>query len=458
MIALGERTAAEAEVIARAGAEARRRGAPVLASVTLPAPTLDPLEVYARAKAHTDRIAYFEQPARGPAIVAAGEAWRCEPSGERRFAEAAARWRELSATAVTNDRRGLIATGGFAFAAGVRGEEWREFRDGALAVPEATYRRDGGRATLTRNRLVTPDGAVSSDDRLAELASRDGAIDTARATAMPEPRVEDDGPDAWRDAVEAILRSIEAGNVEKVVLARRMRATAPEPLDDVRVLASLRRGFPGCTTFAFRRGDATFAGASPERLTRVADGRVHASSLAGSARRGRDADEDARLGEALLRDAKERHEHALVAAALREGLAPVCRTLDAAEAPELMRMANVQHLHTPITGELHAGTSALDVAGRLHPTPAVGGAPREAALRLIAEHERFARGWYAGPAGWIDANGDGEFIVALRSGLLRGREALLYAGCGIVAASDPAREHEESMLKLRPMLCAIRGS
>ncbi|HEY5640241.1 MAG TPA: isochorismate synthase, partial [Dehalococcoidia bacterium] len=229
----------------------------------------------------------------------------------------------------------------------------------------------------------------------------------------------------------------------------------------------LVEGYPHCTVFAFARGDSCFLGATPERLVRVdrpaLDGRdapsmVRADCLAGSARRGATEEEDWRLGESLRADPKELHEHAVVVQALRDGLEPLCSRLDIPEAPGLLRLPNVQHLHTPIEGVLSTERGVLELVERLHPTPAAGGLPRDAALPLIRQLESFDRGWYAGPVGWVDGRGDGEFAVAIRSALIRRQEAFLYAGCGIVAGSDPEREYSESCLKLRPMLWALNGN
>ena len=159
----------------------------------------------------------------------------------------------------------------------------------------------------------------------------------------------------------------------------------------------------------------------------------------------------------LLADPKERREHVLVVEAVRQALLPLCQELWAPPSPQVLRTPHVQHLHTPIEGRLREGTGLLEVVARLHPTPAVGGAPQKAALALIDACETFDRGWYAGPVGWLDGSGDGEFVVAIRSALLRGREAHLYAGCGILPDSDPRREEQESLLKLKAMLTALGG-
>ena len=181
-------------------------------------------------------------------------------------------------------------------------------------------------------------------------------------------------------------------------------------------------------------------------------------AIAGSAPRGADPESDARFAAALLASEKDREEHAVVVDTLRAELAPDRRDADRRRgARGSWRSRHVQHLVTPMTGTLREEAGLLGLAGLLHPTPAVGGEPRDIALALIAEHEGFDRGWYAGPIGWLGADGDGELMVALRCALVRGREAVLFAGCGIVADSDPAREWEESRLKLRTMTAALGG-
>jgi isochorismate synthase len=161
------------------------------------------------------------------------------------------------------------------------------------------------------------------------------------------------------------------------------------------------------------------------------------------------------LGEQLLASAKDRHEHEVVVRTVVEALGPLCDQLDVGATPSLLKLGNVQHLYTPVTGHLCSACTLLNVVERLHPTPAVGGRPREAALALIREREGFDRGWYGGPVGWIDQRGEGEFAVAIRSALLHGTQATLFAGCGIVADSDPEREYAEAALKLKPMLSAL---
>lgn len=440
-----------------ARAEAARRGEAVLLSYSQPATPVDALRLYRRAVHAGHRASYWEQPSRESVTVAAGSARTFDVRGEGRFADAAAAWRTLSACAVANRNDDLVAIAGFAFAAEARrAEHWSAFGDGTLVVPELLYRRDGSGARVTLNVMVQ--AGQSPDAVCFRLASLLG-----EAADDPEPVAQiafvDEGVsvplDEWNEAVIALTRAIEAGSVEKVVLARELALQADGDIDETAALARLREEYPGCTIFAFRHGGACFMGATPERLVRVEGRKVRATCLAGSARRGTDRQDDEAVGTALLGDGKERREHQLVVGMIADALMPLCRDIDIPSEPTLMRMANVQHLFTPIEGTLSGDVGVLDLVERLHPTPAVGGMPRAEALRAIGEREHFDRGWYAGPVGWVAANGDGEFAVALRSALVTGREARLFAGCGIVAGSDPEREYEESTLKLRPMLWAL---
>ena len=182
------------------------------------------------------------------------------------------------------------------------------------------------------------------------------------------------------------------------------------------------------------------------------------AAVAGSAPRGGSEEEDARLGRLLLAGAKDRLEHALVVDALRDVLAKISTAAPSTAETVLLKLGNIQHLYTPLTAVLQGRHTVLELAGLLHPTPAVGGVPRAAALRWISDHERLDRGWYAGPVGWMDRRGNGEFAVAIRSALLQGTEALLFAGCGIVGDSDPDQEYAESWLKLRSILPALQGA
>jgi menaquinone-specific isochorismate synthase len=233
---------------------------------------------------------------------------------------------------------------------------------------------------------------------------------------------------------------------------------ADGPLHPLRLLNGLRERFPECYSFSVANGcGQSFIGASPERLVRVSKGVLETEALAGSARRGASASEDAALGAALLSSEKDLREQRHVLDSIVRRLAPLGLTLTFPEAPSLRKLANVQHLHTPVSATLPAGVHLLDALARLHPTPAVGGSPREEAVARIRDLEGFPRGLYAGAIGWMNSRGGGEFLVGIRSALVDGNTARLYAGAGIVAGSDPEKEFAETELKFRAMREALLG-
>jgi salicylate biosynthesis isochorismate synthase/menaquinone-specific isochorismate synthase len=241
-------------------------------------------------------------------------------------------------------------------------------------------------------------------------------------------------PEHYEGAVARAVELIRRGEVRKVVLAREVRVHTATPIDPAAVFGALRDVFPSCFSYCVGTPGGTFLGASPELLVRRDGARAQTVALAGTTRRSADPSVDDHLGEQLLHSTKEREEQAIVAARIEQALAPVSLWVAAAEEPMLVTVP------------------AVELAGLLHPTPAVGGEPHDRAVRLIPELEGLDRGWYAGPVGWTDMAEDGEFCVALRGGLVRGDTAHLYAGCGIVRDSVPAAELAETEIKLQTML------
>jgi salicylate biosynthesis isochorismate synthase/menaquinone-specific isochorismate synthase len=264
-------------------------------------------------------------------------------------------------------------------------------------------------------------------------------------------------PSHYEEAVERAVERIRAGEFEKVVLAREVQVEAPAEHDPAAIFGVLREGFPSCFVYAVGRGDATFIGASPELLVRRDGQRASTVSLAGSIRRSADPSVDDHLGERLLRSAKDRHENQIVARRIARALDPYSVWVTVAPEPVVIRVANIQHLAAPIRAQLAGPVGAIELAGALHPTPAVGAEPAAVAERTIPALEGMDRGWYAGTVGWSDLTGDGEFLVALRCALLRGRAASCYAGAGIVDDSDPAAELAETEVKLGALLPVLSG-
>ncbi len=412
---------------------------------------------------------YWTRPDDDFALAGLGAAVTLTPEGADRFATIDREWSTLIDDALIDDPSGgtpgagPALMGGFAFdPEGPRTALWRDFPAAHLIVPRLQIVLTGPDCWLTTTVLVRADGQQDVDPTvLARL--RDEILGSDHGDAEPTASVNADDTitctdtrDAsdWRETVRDAVTAISAGRLEKVVLARGVRASAAHDFDVMTALRQLRSEHPSCYVFGFWHGDSAFVGATPERLVRVDGRNVRASSLAGSAPRGETQQEDTELAGQLLASTKNRTEHEIVRQALRTGLERLCDDVTAAEEPALLSLPHVHHLHTAVHARLRAGHSLLQLVAQLHPTPAVGGAPRNAALRFIREHEKMDRGWYAAPIGWLQRD-CGEFAVALRSALVIGADAVLFAGCGIVADSDPDQEYAESLLKLRPMETAL---
>jgi len=410
----------------------------------------------------------FEQPDRDEAALASlGELRRIEPGGPGRFDRAAAQWRRLVGSAICDPAdgpagAGLVATGGFAFAPdGGSAPHWAGFDAGALTIPEVSLARRGEDVRLTVAGLATPDDdphdlVARAERRLAEL--REAPLPLLDPSPSGRWRIASSAPpDHYEAAVARAVERIEAGDFEKIVLAREVSVHAPADHDVAAVFGVLRAAFTSCYVFCAGIGDAAFVAASPELLVRREGLRASTVALAGSTRRSADPGVDAHLGEQLLRSDKDREEQAIVTRRIAHALRPHSVWVTAPEEPTIIRVANIQHLATPIRAQLRQPVSAIELAGLLHPTPAVGGEPHAAATPRIPAFEGLDRGWYAGPVGWTDANEDGEFCVALRCALVTGRVARLYAGVGVVRESDPAAELAETEVKLGALLPVLSG-
>jgi isochorismate synthase len=373
--------------------------------------------------------------------------------GDDRILAASRLWRRvcesIAGPATATPIGGPVAVGGFAYRPDRDpGEPWSGFPALLLRVPALAVTRVRGRTYAT---------AASTDAEalleLGEAANVPGLrAPAARRLEVTAVR----NPVAWTAAVEIAATRLRAGDAAKVVLAREVLARGDGVVSAALVARSLRAAYPSCFTYLITGADGTaFAGASPELLVRRSADRAFSQPMAGSVARGATDAEDERLARQLEDSAKDAVEHRLVSEFVVDALRPFARSV-AARAPEVVRFTNIQHLATSVTAELiHPPADALQLAAALHPTPAVGGWPRDAANAMIDELEGMERGWYAGAVGWIDGRGDGEFAVALRCGLLWEDGARLYAGVGVMPDSDPARELEETELKFNALLTAL---
>ncbi len=337
---------------------------------------------------------------------------------------------------------------------------WGGFPAGGLYLPRYLLLRREERTWLV---LTTPwedtEPQEQAAARLQEALWNIPAPVSLPSAAPQLVRSQDfPGRDVWEAGVQAAIERIQRGELHKVVLSRRRKLYTSAPIDPLTALDRLRMRYPACIRFLYEPlPGAAFFGATPETLATIsAEGHIETMALAGSLRRGATFEEDQALGEQLLASSKDRHEHRLVVEAIREALSPLTRWLDVPTTPQLKPLSNIQHLYTPIRGQLRAGVKPLEVAAALHPTPAVGGTPRAAALDFIAHSpEGTPRGWYAAPIGWLSAQGAASFSVALRCALTRGTETCLFAGAGIVADSKPTAEWRETALKFHPVQQAL---
>jgi menaquinone-specific isochorismate synthase len=451
---LAEATESLARAIERAPAGRR-----TLVSVTVPVEeAIDPCAAVFVSRLASDSWFCWEQPDRGFALAALGVAHEATSRGAERFEDVARECLRLREGAVLEEPAGLPAgagpvwTGGFAFdAEGASSPPWSSFAPASMTLPELSLCRRGEATFLTLNAIVTPGSAVPSP-RMATLRNSAMPLFDPHLTG-PRPEIRSVLPPGdFERAVEAATGRIGKGGMSKVVLAREVVVEAASAHDPAAVFGALREQFPSCFCFCAGTPEAAFLGASPELLVRRAGASAQTVALAGSTRRSSDPAVDDHLGEQLLRSDKDRREQRIVAERIVRELRPHSVWVETAPEPELVKVANIQHLATPIIAQLAEPRSAIDLAGLLHPTPAVGGEPWPEAAAAIAELERMDRGWYAGPVGWMDATEDGELCVALRSALLRDREAHLYAGVGVVAGSDPAAELAETEVKLQALL------
>jgi menaquinone-specific isochorismate synthase len=448
-----ERNALEAELSA---ALSRSRDAASITLVSLPAPVA-PSEMLL-AGTNDDAVAWaapgrFELAALGEVASLSGEGPGRFEAVERGATELLARVETASVGGAELLPARLF--GGFSFTGEApRSEIWAPFGGGRFVLPSLGYVRENERATLFLCLRAAELDTAAARDRVMERAfAALATLEAQRELGAPKPTsaaaVRERPAEEWNALVEAIRRQIEHGSLEKVVLARRLSVELSEPCDPALVLARLRDQAQACTRFLLRRAGSSFLGATPERLAQKQGLTLETEAVAGTMSADREG------AQRLLESAKDSAEHAFVVREIVRALTPISSALEHADRPDLHQLRHVVHLRTKVTAKLREPRHLLDLVSRLHPTPAVGGVPVQPALAWIARHEPDERGWYAGPFGWFDGRGDGEMAVALRSGVLAGTTAHLYAGSGIVARSNPSAEFTETRWKLAALLSAL---
>lgn len=450
------------EFLRTAQQRAIQRKHPQLVSISLEVRHTDPLAVLHSIHVPGERHCYLERPADDTAVAGAEAVVAINTGGPTRFADAnreCQRWLEET---VTFGNMGLPFAGphffcGFTFKPSAATAA--PFEGGFTFVPRWQVARCGADCVATANLVVDANASIPEAAQrviAAHYKLSSGRYEDAERSVPISMSLLSGNRGGYETAVAAALARIERGECEKVVLARTLELAADRDFPPLGTLDQLRRAYPGCFCYSFAgQGGTSLVGATPERLVEADDLYIRTEAIAGSIRRGAGVAEDARLAWTLLGNDKDLREHRLVVQSIVDGLGELGLEPAAVPKPKILALGNVQHLHTPIVVERVEGLHLLQVAASLHPTPAVGGCPRAAALSIIDELEDHDRGLYAGVLGWFDWRGRGQLVVPLRSAEITGKRARLFAGAGIVEGSTPAAEREETDLKFQAMLSII---
>lgn len=434
-----------------------------LVSITEPISFFDPYHFFENGSQLGEGRVFWSNPEDKFYLAGVGEAFNIV-SPENHFEAAEQEWKKLLKHASIYNPfhvpgTGPIALGGFSFDAQKETTPlWECFEGSKLWVPAYLLTISNGNCYLTINCFIhEQDHARQLEYEIEEkkqLLLKTGHGLPAGPKIRQTKEIE---PGYWMETVQEATKAIRAGKADKIVLAREMRVGFEREASIAAILQQLSQTHSKSYIFAFENEDNCFLGATPERLVKVENKKLLSTCLAGTAPRGATPSEDEAIGKALLNDEKNRKEHDFVVQMIRQAIEGCAGNITVPEEPSLMALKHLQHLYTPVEANLDDRYTILDVVKRLHPTPALGGMPRQNSLAFIREHEKLDRGWYGAPVGWLDANENGEFAVAIRSALIQGNEASLFAGCGIVKDSTPEAEYEETMMKFIPMLSVLGG-
>ncbi|MEI4769184.1 isochorismate synthase [Psychrobacillus sp. FJAT-51614] len=381
-----------------------------------------------------------------------------------RYTDIASKWQELCETSLKEKVDvSPILFGGFSFDPKNNiSSEWDTFPSSFFAVATFQLVIRNEQAFVSVHYITDEEDSTEAFERLR--IERDALIHTAQVKELKvheKPNLigrEDRLKDEYLQAVENVTNQIRSNEVNKVVIGRSLKLTFDNKFSSSTAIYNASLEQPESYLFGLEKDDKIFFGATPERLVKVEGGQVLSAGLAGSVRRGKNSMEDKELGERLLVDRKNLGEHQFVVEMIRKVFNQYCEEVKIPSRPKLMKVRDIQHLFTPVEGKIKKGASLFEFVEALHPTPALGGEPREKAVDIIREAEKMNRGYYAAPIGWINTDGDGEFAVGIRSALIENDQAYLFAGGGIVAESSSLEEFEETRVKFRPMLRTLGGN
>jgi len=438
------------------------KGSSILISKVIKIDPRDSLAFFANYSVYKGKRFFWKDPASKNILIGIGSCKEIYINKQKDLYTAVdQKWREfLENSKIINEfnRIGIGPTlfGGFSFdPEKPKTELWKLFADAHFFVPEFMLSEINGEQFLTVNMVTDIINEKKIEDKVALFFQHKENMEIYSKENPLIKSIEVDG-EKWKGIVGEVIENLN-GTLKKVVLARECRLIFKEKISTEFVLDRLIKEQNNSYIFALEAEDDCFVGASPERLVKKVGNEVFSTCLAGSIPRGEDEESDQKLGAKLLADKKNRTEHQYVVSMIQSAMEMFCEKVDIPEAPILMKMRDIQHLYTPVKGILKETESLMELIKLLHPTPALGGVPREMALQKIRTEEQLDRGLYGAPLGWLDYRGNGEFAVSIRSGLIQKNEASIFAGCGIVESSDVESEYKETAIKFRPMQRALGG-
>jgi menaquinone-specific isochorismate synthase len=447
---------------------AQNLGRPILISEVHKMDSIDPLSFFnsGRERYLGERF-YWKDPSEEVVLIGLGISKQIQSDqATDRFFHVEEEWRGfLKDSLIFNPYQenglGPVMFGGFSFdPLKEKTTLWSKYADSLFHVPKYMLTIVEGQTFLTTNIVCT----LNDDETLFEkvIKERIQLLTSLKQNFEIKPaklnETKEISPQQWKQTVDDVVEDLKTGSLKKVVLARELRLFFDNQVKAEIILKNLYTQQRDSFIFVFESNGDCFIGATPERLVKKQGNNVFSTCLAGSIRRGKDESEDKILGQTLLTDQKNLIEHGFVVEMIKEALEESCEEIILPDKPQLMKIRDIQHLYTPVIGKCQKDASLLLLVERLHPTPALGGLPKQEAVEKIRQVEKLDRGFYAAPLGWVDYRGNGEFSVAIRSGLIQGKEASIFAGCGVVADSDSESEFLETGLKFRPMLRALGGN
>ncbi len=404
---------------------------------------------------------YSEKPSEKTSLFGKNSILTITEKGEKRFASLDKKMKESRENFISNKRdyENLyvpLFMGGMKFTVEHSDEDWKDFDDSIWFIPELIYISNAGEYYFVFNALISSKIKLEPllakfENALKPLFVTPAAGQNKNLRILKKSGNEPKDKKKWKNQVNRVLEKIEDGNLQKLVLSRKVELVFTMDILIEPIINSLVENYPECTLFLYHIGKSSFIGASPETLAVIKDNEMHMEILAGSADRGTDMSDDQEIETNILNNEKNINEHNLVVNYIKESLQNSVENIEISQ-PSVKKLLNIQHLRSTVDVHLNGDISFINVIGKIHPTPSVCGLPKDVALNSIKKIEDHQRGLYAGLIGWFNLQNEGEFVLAIRSSLVVGNKLNIYAGCGIVQGSNPDEEFKETELKLKPFL------